>query len=152
MITSLLIVLLLVIVTEAITEIITSSTIVAPLQAQWRIWTYPTDRPPTGIRQRIMSFVDQLWNCGYCASVWVSAVVALAAPTIFNYSIINWMVMTFVLHRLANWLHVVYELIRRGRVNSLEVVLKITEDEDGTFGQSIGEGTTTFEPEHLGPS
>jgi len=152
MITSLLIVLLLIIATEAITEIITSSTIVAPLQTQWRTWTYPIDKPPTGIIQRIMSFVDQLWNCGYCASVWVSAVLALAAPAIFDYPIINWIIMTFVLHRLANWLHVVYELIRRGRVNSLEVVLKISENENGTVGQSIDEGATTFEPEHLGPS
>lgn len=139
--------LLLVVVVEAITEIITSSTLVAPLQAKWRTWTYPIDRPPSGRLQGVMAFIDQLWNCGYCTSVWVSAIIAPFAPSLFNNTIINWAVMVFILHRLSNWLHVVYELVRRGRVKSYEIQLRITEDENGTIESSFGEATATLESE-----
>lgn len=133
MIYSLLLVILLIIVAEAVTEIITSSSLVEPLQTQWRIWTYPTDRPGEGVIHQIMVFVDRLWNCGYCASVWISALAAIASPRVFDNIIVNWVAMTFVIHRGANWLHVLYELVRRGRVRTHEISLNITEaEEDGT--------------------
>jgi hypothetical protein len=139
---------LLIIAVEAATEIITSSALVAPLQAKLRVWAYPIDQPPTGVWRAFLAFIDQLWNCGYCASVWVAALAGLFAPKLFSYPLVNWVVMSFVLHRLANWLHVVYELLRRGRVNSLDVVLKLTENEDGTIGQSPGKRTTETTPQH----
>jgi hypothetical protein len=96
MIIAILTILLLVIATEAITEIITSSILVAPIQTKWRTWAYPLDQPPTGVFQRILVFIDKLWNCGYCASVWVAAIVAFVAPSLFNHRGINWVIMTFV--------------------------------------------------------
>lgn len=146
MINTLVIIIILAIVVEAITEIVTSSTLVAPLQATWRTWTYPIDRPPSGKIQAVMAFIDQLWNCGYCSSVWVSAVVALFAPSLVSNIFINWVIIVFLLHRLSNWLHVLYELVRRGRVKSFDIQMRITEEQDGTTGQSIGETEATFEP------
>lgn len=148
MMINIIVLLLLVIAVEATTEIITSSKLVGPLQNKWKRWTYPVHTPPrSGIIRSLMVFVDDLWSCGYCTSVWVSAFFSLFAPHIFSNIFINWLVSVFVLHRLANWLHVVYELLRRGRVNSLDVVLRVTESEDGTIGQSAGETTATIESE-----
>jgi hypothetical protein len=140
--------LLLVIAVEATTEIITSSKLVSPLQNKWKLWTYPADRPPPGgIIHALMVFIDNLWSCGYCTSVWVSGFFALFAPKLFGNIIVNWLVLIFVLHRLSNWLHVVYELLRRGRVNSLDVMLRVTEDDDGTIGQGEDSTAATFGPE-----
>ena len=153
MITILLILVLLTITVEAITEILTSSTLINPLQTRWRIWVYPLDGPPpNNILHNLGVFIDRLWNCGYCASVWVAGFFAIFAPIIFQDKLVNWVIMTFTLHRLANWLHVVYELVRRGRVNSLDIMLKITENEDGTIRQSPGEAATEIESEHFEPS
>lgn len=146
MIEIIVILLLLTIAVEATTEILTSSKLIGPLQNKWKQWTYPVDRPPSGGLLRVfMVFVDDLWSCGYCTSVWVSGFFSLFAPSVFDNSFVNWLVSVFVLHRLANWLHVCYELVRRGRVNSLDIMLRVSEIDDGTIGQSIGEATTTIE-------
>jgi len=150
MILTILTILLLIIAVEATTEIITSSKLVSPLQTKWREWTYPIDRPPpTGIVQAVRVFIDNLWNCGYCASVWVAAFYSAFAPIIIQEYFINWLVFVFVLHRLSNWMHVIYELMKRGRVNSLDILLRVTEDCDGTIGQSVGEATTEVTTEHF---
>jgi len=149
MLETILILLLLAIAVEATTEILTSSKLIGPFQNKWKQWTYPLDRPPSGgILRSFKVFVDDLWSCGYCSSVWVAAFFGLFAPPIFDNTFINWLVAVFVLHRLANWLHVAYELIRRGRVSSLDIMLRISENEDGTIGQSLGEAATTIESEH----
>ena len=37
----------------------------------------------------------------------------------------TWVLYTFVIHREANWLHVLYELVRRGRVRSIDHSISI---------------------------
>lgn len=54
----------------------------------------------------LSDFTSQLITCGYCLSVWVSATIAWALPLpISNYSLINFIVATFALHRLSNVTH-----------------------------------------------
>ncbi len=50
---------------------------------------------------------------------------ACFGPRLFNNLFINWLVNVLILHRLSNWLHVVYMLIKKGRVNTNDTELKI---------------------------
>ncbi len=108
---------LLVLATEATAEIITSSKLTDPIRGWWKKWTFPTDYPPPDTPlQHFKVFIDSLIGCGYCTSVWTAGFFALFAPSIIPGWLWNWLVMTFAIHRLANWLHVLYERIRKGRV------------------------------------
>lgn len=129
----------LVIVTEAVTEIITSSKIADPFRAALFRFTYPDEQHERGV-QPILEFVYNLVTCGYCCSVWVAAVAALVAPNIIGIPVANWVVLTFLIHRLSNFWHVVYELIRKGRVKTHDVLVKFAEADDGSIGETEGEG------------
>lgn len=141
------ILLLLAIASEAIAEIITSSELTDPFRRKWKKWTYREDKPPTNnYFQYFKVFIDKLVSCGYCTSVWTSAFVAIWSPTFLQIPIINWLVMTLVIHRLSNWVHVLYELIRKGRVKTHDLLVKI-EVSDGEIDGAIGESKGEAEPE-----
>lgn len=140
MIEDLLIVFFLVMASEAVTEIITDSELTNPLRMWWKRVLYPADTPPrSGWLQNIGVYIDKLVSCGHCTSVWVSAFFALFAP--FATSFIMWVIMTFAIHRLTNWFHVVYELVRKGRVKTHDLLIKLAveDQEDGIVGESEGE-------------
>lgn len=84
--------LLLIIFVEAMTEILTSSVIL---------------EKPRILLSSMCPLFGELIHCGYCTSVWVSAIaVALTPlPAIFSVYWVNFMVTTFVVHRLSNILH-----------------------------------------------
>ncbi len=124
------------IATEALTEIGTSSDIIAPWQKRWRLWTYPPNIPPPEnptISQKFKIFVNSLWSCGYCFSVWVAGFFAffgvypsdIPAWMYVPWWIINWM----LIHRLSNFTHILFELVKRGRVRTYDVILRISESE-----------------------
>lgn len=126
------------IVTERITEIIVESELFAPLREAIKKWTYPVDNPPIDdFIQACKIKLDKLISCGYCASVWVAGIIAvqmhlqclLSPYTPFQ----KFFCTTFLLHGLANLWHVLYELIRRGRVHTYDVnttVNIVQQDED----------------------
>lgn len=147
MIESVIIILLLVIASEAVAEIITSSELTDPWRGAWKKWTYNEDNPPKDTYfQHFKVFVDKLVSCGYCTSVWTSGFFAIWAPAVFDISIINWLVATFVIHRLSNWLHVLYELIRKGRVKTHDMLIKV-EIIDGELDGIAGESESETESE-----
>lgn len=126
-------IIILVFAVEATAEIITSSKITDGLRRWWALWTIPADRPrEESWLQSFRVFVNDLLSCGYCTSVWTAAFFALFAPLVIPIAFVNWLVMTFALHRMANWLHVIYERIRKGRVLSveLEMLQSIPEEEE----------------------
>jgi hypothetical protein len=138
---------LLAIAVEAVTEILTSSEITKPIRSVWRNWTYSVHRPPTdSIAQYAKIWVDKLITCGYCTSVWVSGFFAIWSPKFdFGNTFINWLFVAFVLHRLSNWVHVLYKLVENGRVRTIDLEVKIQDnrddehsedDEDGESGES----------------
>ena len=85
---------LLVICVEAITEILVSGSIF---------------QKPREFIARNSSFIGELVHCGYCTSVWVSAAVAWVFVvwvwTLTPIFWINYIIATFVIHRLANLFH-----------------------------------------------
>jgi len=89
LVTILLIWIILIISVEAVTEIVTSSNIFLSL----REWIYLKS-----------DFLGKLIQCGYCTSVWISAMVAWAAPTPFH-PIFGYFIALFAIHRLSNLWH-----------------------------------------------
>ena len=77
-------------------------------------------------------FLDSVFQCGYCMSVWVSLSVSWLAPTLINDNIyINYILMIFVVHGIANLYHVLFEYARRGRAKYFEINLgykRVNED------------------------
>jgi len=77
------------IIVEAVTEILTESSIFSPLQK---------------LSEKSKAF--EVFSCGYCMSVWVALACALACPAGFTDIVwVNVVFTTFLLHRLANTLH-----------------------------------------------
>ena len=81
---------LLVVFVEAITEVFVSSSIFEGLR--------------DFIGQR-SSFLGELVHCGYCTSIWVSASVAWMLTMDTGYPWLDFVVVTFVLHRFSNLFH-----------------------------------------------
>ena len=85
---------LLVMFVEAMTEILTESSLFR------------------GIREFLgkrSSLLGELVHCGYCTSVWVSAAVAWILVLKFTpYYAVDYIITTFIVHRLSNMLHELY--------------------------------------------
>ena len=142
-----LIIILLALAVEAVTEILTSSELTEPFRLVWKRYTYPDGQPSTGFGQYVKVWLDKLITCGYCTSVWVAAFFAVLVPMLFESAFVNWLCFVFVLHRLANWIHIIFELIKKGRIKTYDLVLLIKQEEDlenenGSFGESSTEGPT----------
>ena len=76
---------------EAISEIVTKSTLFSPLQH----WARAKD-----------TWMKRLFSCAYCLSVWVSFVVCFFFTT-FSLPLL---LEIFIVHRLSNYLHHAYEI------------------------------------------
>lgn len=128
------ILILLIIATEAVTEIVVASDFPLFLWFRTRLSQRAIpETPRDDFRQHAIVSVHKLFTCGYCFSVWVAAFFSFFAPSFFDDKFVNWMCFTFVLHRTSNWVHVVFELIKRGRIGThdLNHVIKIIiADED----------------------
>lgn len=132
---------ILIVATEAVTEIIVASEF--PLfywfRNWWATYTFPPEGPPrTGYSQYIRVAIHKLITCGYCMSVWVSAFFALWTPFhYFDDVFADWFISLFFIHRLSNWLHILFELVKRGRVKTHDIELRVKIDtyegvEDGS--------------------
>jgi len=149
------IVFLMSVVVEAVTEILTASELTEPLRKTWKVWTYPTDRPPPkSLLQFFKVWVDKLVSCGYCTSVWVAGFFGIWAPKIdFGSWFINWIVIVFILHRVATWVHVVFELVKKGRVKTYDLEVSVAmqnlEVDNGGIGQSVFKKPAEAEPGHI---
>lgn len=124
---------ILAIVVEAVTEIIVDSELFSPLKQGFKSYIYPVDHPPKNdIRQSLLVFVDKLISCGYCTSVWIAAFFSFFAPVLME-SWANWLITTFLLHRMSNSIHVIYELLKKGRVVTHDYIIKINQSEKDEF-------------------
>lgn len=118
---------ILVVSVEAITEILVSSVLLDIIGL--RPWISKIVLPDDGDFSNVRWYhhaLHKLLTCGYCASVWVAFCAAWAMPGDY-FGLLPWnniIIKTFVIHRFANWLHMVYELIRRGRVHTTESVMR----------------------------
>lgn len=130
----------LVIAVEATTEIVTASEFPLFFWFRWKLAQYALpETPRTGFKQSTIIAAHKLFTCGYCFSVWAAGLFALFAPQLISHWFWNWLCTLLLLHRLANWLHMVYELIKKGRVISLDIEAKTTTTlivDDHEFGDN----------------
>jgi hypothetical protein len=123
-----------VIATEAVTEIIVASEFPLFEWIRTRLsYSALPETPRTDFRQYCIVAIYKLFTCGYCFSVWTAGFFALFAPSLLEFWFLNWVLMLFVIHRLSNWLHVAYELLRKGRVKTHDLEAKITLVSDEEF-------------------
>lgn len=120
-----------IIAVERATELVVESKIFEPLRLYFKKLAYNEDIPPRDdLKQKILVQIDYLLNCGYCVSVWVSALMAATMSTRFPF-IVN----LLFLHGGSNLYHVLYELLRRGRVRSYDIVLDIRRTKDNVLNK-----------------
>jgi len=94
-----------IILIEAITEILTKSEAARPFRALLF---------ERGTNNKFFSWIHDLFDCGYCTSVWVGWFVAILLfrnTDIFSLWI-DWFFIGLVLHRLSNILHNVIDFTK----------------------------------------
>jgi hypothetical protein len=125
------------IATEAISEIITTSAFFFEMRAWFAKKANPAgDDDPEPAWYWVI--IAKLVTCGYCMSVWVAGLLsALGGHSMIEVSypadvfgllsrLTTWAIMTFVIHRLSNWLHVGYSLFFKGRVHTHDINLAVS--------------------------
>jgi len=85
-----------VIITESITEIISKSSLFEPL----RKWLFKNKS------NKLLSFMHDLLDCGFCLSVWVGTIVG---NLLLDFKIItiwlDWLIIGLLVHKCSNVLH-----------------------------------------------
>ena len=97
--------LFLILLVEAITEILTKSNIFYPLRKYIFI---------KSANSKILKFLHDLLDCGYCTSVWVGFFVAILfkdLELLFNVGWLNLLVLWLILHRGSNLVHTLIDLV-----------------------------------------
>jgi len=113
--------LLIIIAVERVTEIITTSEVFAPIRNCVKKCAYRySDPSEISNYRKFLIWVDKLISCGYCTSVWVALVFVL----VFMDKDITLIINVFAVHGLSNLYHSIFELVRRGRVNTHDLVLR----------------------------
>jgi hypothetical protein len=82
-----------IILTELLTELIVKSVLFRPLRAKIK---------------GINDWFHELFSCGYCMSVWVSAGVVFTIGTSYDFtgiSVVDVGLTALIVHRLSNYLH-----------------------------------------------
>ena len=158
------------VVVEAISEIVTSSTLFFPVRNFLKkksiaISEHYEDllnniRTPVNIFNLtkdvclllyycLITFLDKLISCGYCTSVWVSGLVSIYIRIdIIDNVFISWIISTFLFHRVSNLLHVLYERVRRGMVNTYDIELKLNINDGDNYGRTGESETETIHSEY----
>lgn len=122
---------LLAVVVEAITEVLVASKLFAPVRTIVATAALPV---VDGVKRHLirympLAFLNAIFGCGYCMSVWVAAAAAISVriplpleTCCFGAFIVN----TMVLHRLANFLHIVVMIVYKGRVATHDYKVDVT--------------------------
>jgi hypothetical protein len=112
---------------EALTELCIDAKIFEGVRQYIRKIAYPDGEPTASFKQKTATFLTNLIGCGYCFSVWVAGFVAIfyTIPLTY-YGLVNWLLSMVIFHRLANIFHVVYAIVKKGRVLSIDAELYIT--------------------------
>lgn len=96
--------LLSVVLTETITELLVKSEFFMPL----RKFIFEK-----GSDNKVLRFIHNILDCGYCTSVWIGFLIATIL--LKDFSLINpfvdWFFMGLLVHRLSNYLHNIVDKI-----------------------------------------
>jgi hypothetical protein len=104
LLTGIFILIMFVIVVEAITELLSKSEIFKPFRE------FFFNRREC----KLLGFIHNLLDCGYCTSVWVSFFVVTVFIS-FSNTYLDIFLMSIVIHRLSNIFHFVIDRINKDR-------------------------------------
>ncbi len=135
--------LLLVIAVEALTEILVD----AEITKGFRRWLFlkaapevPEDHPAgkdPPIGPWVFRFANDVFKCGYCASVWVAMPAALLSPIqLGGHWSVNWLVSLLVIHRLSNLFHIGLMFVKKGRVKTYDMEITVKGLRNGSSGET----------------
>ena len=96
----------LIILIEALTELTFKAAPLQPLRA-WLIRNTPT------LRSKAQG---HLLDCKYCTSIWIGAGI-ITIDFFINNQVLNLLAAIIILSRLANFLHVIFALLRDTQIN-----------------------------------
>lgn len=154
MIQDIVVLLLASIAAERLSEIIAESEISKSLLFKEKLqnYLYNPDKPPQKETTAIilLKLLNKLINCGYCVSVHVGAIAALALLlgtdlkifSVFHNDFILFMTLSLLIHGMSNYLHSAFELVRRGRVTTHDYKIDLKADVRST-GKSDTENQGT---------
>jgi len=91
-----------VILTEALTELAVKSELFEPL----RKLLFESE-------SRLLNFIHQILDCGYCFSVWAAALSSILIFILDN-KIIDFFILCVIVHRLSNLFHFILDRVRGG--------------------------------------
>lgn len=136
--------LFLVVCTEAVTELLVDSDIFSPVREFINKRGFANPAAPIVAKSQFWSFLARMLKCGYCTSFWAALPFSIFTPWLLltnrDYYLmwfVNYAISVFILHRGSNWLHVVYMLIKKGRVKTYDVEIKHTINHDGRINGQI---------------
>ena len=92
-----------IVATEAITELVVKSEFFEPL----RKWLFESEL-------KTLNFIHRIVDCGYCFSVW-AALFNILILFILDYRIMDFVILTVVVHRLSNMLHFIIDRLNANK-------------------------------------
>ena len=104
------------IVTEAITQLIGSSTIFEGIRGQLK---------------SINKFMNELMSCKYCLSVWMSF---FACIIFFNINLLVWQslpyyfIVMILVHRLSNVYHLIFDILNEYKLYKWSIMIRSVEE------------------------
>jgi hypothetical protein len=102
-----------IVLVEAITEILTKSELFEPVRK------FFFDRKKNKLFNKLHDLID----CGYCTSVWIGFFTALLIFSDVNFinKYIDWFIIGLILHRLANFLHSIFDWINKDKYKDMSL-------------------------------
>lgn len=145
------------VVVEAITEIIVAAKITDNFPRKFiKLRAHPLldedePPPPVTVGRKIFIFLDDLLSCGYCTSVWVAGIANLFMPQIFSPLLISWIATTMITHRMSNWLHILYSLVKNGRIKTYDILLNLGDKPMEALDKALERERSRSDPSILKP-
>lgn len=90
-----------------------------------RTW-YESAKCPLNIRIKsfVMWWLSSILSCGYCFSVYVAALTSFfVSLNVTNFSVINYFIAVFLLHRLSNIIHIIISRVSTERMKYLTITI-----------------------------
>ncbi len=89
-----------IILTEALTELAVKSELFEPLR-----------KSLFESKNRVLNFIHQILDCGYCFSVWAATFSSVLVFALDN-KIIDFFIICIIVHRLSNLFHFIMDRVR----------------------------------------
>jgi len=124
---------------EAATELLIDSKILAFIPRAVKSWAYrPHDRLTSFVRLKY--WLAELIGCGYCTSVWIALPAAIYLTDMISIKLpysIKILFLLLVIHRLSNRIHEALELVKRGRILTVDAAVRLVDPQENDNSATV---------------